>query len=158
MYHNGCRTPAITILPVPFSPGQVLIALAVLIPALVIFNLLLISEEVFESIGFGFCQAMLMTAGALLGSLFNIPLIPVDNAVIAINVGGAAIPLFVTIEMVARNRISLKRPSPPPSSYRSSLTRLQHPHPARDHHAVLHPAACGSRHRAPSRPRLPHRS
>ncbi|HOB17316.1 MAG TPA: DUF1614 domain-containing protein [Candidatus Methanoculleus thermohydrogenotrophicum] len=105
----AAELPAITILPVPFSPGQVLIALAVLIPALVIFNLLLISEEVFESIGFGFCQAMLMTAGALLGSLFNIPLIPVDNAVIAINVGGAAIPLFVTIEMVARNRISLKK-------------------------------------------------
>ncbi|WP_054847419.1 hypothetical protein [Methanoculleus chikugoensis] len=36
--------PAIAILPVFFSPEQILVALAVLIPALVIFNLILISE------------------------------------------------------------------------------------------------------------------
>lgn len=94
--------PAIAILPVPFSPEQVIIALAVLIPALVIFNFLLISEEVFESIGFGFYQAVLVTAGALIGSLINIPLIPVGEAVIAVNVGGAVIPLIVTLGMVAR--------------------------------------------------------
>jgi uncharacterized membrane protein len=98
--------PAIAILPVPFSPDQVLIALAVLIPALVIFNLLLISEGVFESIGLRFYQAVLVTAGALLGSLINIPLIPVGETVIAVNVGGAVIPLFVTAEMVARGRVS----------------------------------------------------
>ena len=96
----------IAILPVPFSPEQVLIALAVLIPALVIFNLLLISEEVFESIGLRFYQAMLVTVGALLGSLINIPLVPIGEAVIAVNVGGAVIPLFVTIGMVARSRVS----------------------------------------------------
>jgi len=98
--------PGIAILPIPFSPEQVIIALAVLIPALVIFNLLLISEEVFESIGFGFYQAVLVTVGALLGSLINIPLVPVDEAVIAVNVGGAVIPLFVTLGMVARGRVS----------------------------------------------------
>jgi len=96
----------IAILPVPFSPEQVLIALAVLIPALVIFNLLLISEEVFESIGLRFYQAVLVTVGALLGSLINIPLVPIGEAVIAVNVGGAVIPLFVTIGMVARSWVS----------------------------------------------------
>ncbi len=103
------EVPAIAILPVPFNPEQVIIALAILIPVLVIFNFLLISEEVFESIGFGFYQAMLVTAGALLGSLLNIPLITIDTATIAINVGGAAIPLFVTIGMVARNRVLLPK-------------------------------------------------
>ncbi|MDN7011483.1 DUF1614 domain-containing protein [Methanoculleus sp. FWC-SCC3] len=100
------QLPAIAILPVPFSPEQILIALAVLIPALVIFNLLLISEGVFESIGLRFYQAMLVTAGALLGSLIDIPLLPVGESVIAVNVGGAVIPLFVTLEMVGRRRVS----------------------------------------------------
>lgn len=96
----------IAILPLPFSPEQILIALAVLIPALVIFNLLLVTEGVFESIGLRFYQAVLVTAGALVGSLIDIPLIPVGEDVIAVNVGGAVIPLFVTIEMVGRGRVS----------------------------------------------------
>ena len=98
--------PTIAILPVPFSPDQILIAFAVLIPALVIFNLLLISEGIFESIGLRFYQAVLVTAGALLGSLIDIPLLPVGEDVIAVNVGGAVIPLFVTLEMVGRGRVS----------------------------------------------------
>jgi len=98
--------PAIAILPVLFSPEQILVALAVLIPALVIFNLILISEGVFESIGLRFYQAMLVTVGALLGSLIDIPLLPVGENVIAVNVGGAVIPLFVTLEMVGRGRVS----------------------------------------------------
>jgi uncharacterized membrane protein len=96
----------IAILPVPFSPEQILIALAVLIPALVIFNLLLITEGVFESVGLRFYQAVLVTTGALLGSLIDIPLVPVGEAVIAVNVGGAVIPLVVTIAMVGRGRVS----------------------------------------------------
>ncbi|KDE56245.1 DUF1614 domain-containing protein [Methanoculleus sp. MH98A] len=98
--------PTIAILPVPFSPDQILIAFAVLIPALVIFNLLLISEGIFESIGLRFYQAVLVTAGALLGSLIDIPLLPVGEDVIAVNVGGAVIPIFVTLEMVGRGRVS----------------------------------------------------
>lgn len=96
----------IVILPVPFSPEQAIIALTILIPALIIFNLLLISEGVFESIGFGFYQAMLVTVGALLGSLFNIPLIPIGDATIAINIGGAVIPLLATFGMIVRRRVS----------------------------------------------------
>ena len=96
----------IAILPVPFSPDQALIALAVLIPVLLLLILLFISAGVFESIGFRFYQAVLVTAGALFGSLVNIPLIPVGEAIIAVNVGGAVIPLFVTAEMVARGRVS----------------------------------------------------
>lgn len=98
--------PAIAILPVPFSPEQILIALAILIPILVIFNLLLITEGAFESIGLRFYQALLVTVGALLGSLIDIPLLPIGEDVIAINVGGAIIPLLVTLEMVVRGRIS----------------------------------------------------
>jgi uncharacterized membrane protein len=93
---------AVAILPVPFSPEEVIIALAILIPALVIFNFLLISEEVFESIGFGFYPAVLVTVGALLGSLIDIPLIPGGEVVIAVNVGGAIVPLIVTLGMAAR--------------------------------------------------------
>mgnify|MGYP001286290069 CR=1 FL=1 len=96
----------IAILPIPFSPDQALIALAVLIPVLLLLILLFISAGVFESIGFRCYQAVLVTAGALLGSLINIPLIPVGETVIAVNVGGAVIPLFVTAEMVARGRVS----------------------------------------------------
>ncbi|MDK2989454.1 MAG: hypothetical protein PWR16_983 [Methanoculleus sp.] len=98
--------PTIAILPLPFSPEQILIALAVLIPALVIFNLLLVTEGVFESIGLRFYQAVLVTAGALLGSLIDIPLVPVGKTVIAVNVGGAVIPFFVTAAMVAGGRVS----------------------------------------------------
>lgn len=97
---------AIAILPVPFSPDQALIALAVLIPVLLLLILLFISAGVFESIGFRFYQAVLVTAGALFGSLVNIPLIPVGEAIIAVNVGGAVIPLFVTLDLVVRGRVS----------------------------------------------------
>ncbi|WP_250987805.1 DUF1614 domain-containing protein [Methanoculleus oceani] len=96
----------IAILPLPFSPEHILIALAVLIPALVIFNLLLVAEGAFESIGLRFYQAVLVTAGALLGSLIDIPVIPVGDAIIAVNVGGAVIPLFVTLGVVAGGRVS----------------------------------------------------
>jgi uncharacterized membrane protein len=96
----------IAILPVPFSPGQAIVALAILIPVLVIFNLLLISEGVFESIGLRSSRAVLVTVGALLGSLINIPLVSIGEAVIAVNVGGALIPVVVTLEMVARKRVS----------------------------------------------------
>lgn len=98
--------PAIAILPIPFSPDQILITLTILIPILIIITLLYISAWAFESIGLRFYQAVLMTAGALFGSLINIPLIPIGEAVIAINVGGAVIPLFVTLEMIARGQIS----------------------------------------------------
>lgn len=98
--------PAIAILPVPLSPEQIVIALAVLIPALVIFNLFLISEGIFELIGLRFYQALLVTAGALLGSLIDIPLLSLGEDIIAVNVGGAVIPLFVTLEMVGRGRVS----------------------------------------------------
>ena len=86
----------IAILPVPFSPDQALIALAVLIPVLLLLILLFISAGVFESIGFRFYQAVLVTAGALFGSLVNIPLIPVGEAIIAVNVGGADAPPVAT--------------------------------------------------------------
>jgi len=98
--------PTIAILPLPFSPEHIFIALAVLIPVLAIFNLLLVTEGAFESIGLRFYQAMLVTAGALLGSLIDIPLIPVGDAVIAVNIGGAVIPVFVTAAMVAGGRVS----------------------------------------------------
>ncbi|MDV2480640.1 DUF1614 domain-containing protein [Methanoculleus sp. Wushi-C6] len=98
--------PGIAVLPIFFGPEQILIALAVLIPALVIFNLLLASEEAFESIGLRFYQGVLVTAGALIGSLIDIPLVAIGEATIAVNVGGAVIPLFVTAGMVGRGRIS----------------------------------------------------
>ena len=97
--------PTIAVLPILFSPEQILIALALLIPALVIFNLLLASEEAFESIGLRFYQGVLVTAGALVGSLIDIPLVSIGEATIAVNVGGAVIPLFVTAGMVGRGRV-----------------------------------------------------
>lgn len=100
------ESPTITILPFLFSPDQILIALAILIPALVIFNLLLIAEGTFESIGLRFYQAVLVTVGALIGSLIDIPLVTLGGATIAANVGGAIIPLIVSLEMIARGRIS----------------------------------------------------
>jgi uncharacterized membrane protein len=99
----------IAIMPFPFSTDQIVIALAVLIPVLVIFNLLIVSEEAFESVGFRFHQAALVTIGALLGGLINIPVIPVGEAIIAINLGGAIIPLFVTFEMIIRRWIALQK-------------------------------------------------
>ncbi|WP_292520286.1 DUF1614 domain-containing protein [Methanoculleus sp.] len=96
----------IAILPVLLSPEQILIALAVIIPTLVIFNLLLVSEAVFESIGLRFYQAVLVTAGVLPGSLIDIPLVSLGGATIAVNVGGAVIPLFVTAGMLLSSRIS----------------------------------------------------
>jgi uncharacterized membrane protein len=108
VYLNPMETEVstIAILPVPFSPEQIIIVLAVLIPALVIFNLLLITEGIFESIGLRFSQALLATAGALLGSLIDIPLLPAGGALIAVNVGGAVIPFIVTAGMIARGQVS----------------------------------------------------
>ncbi len=91
------------ILPAALSPDQ---ALIFLIPVLIVIVLLYVSEWAFESIGLRFYQAVLVTAGALIGSLINIPLVSAGEAIIAINVGGAIIPLIVTIEMVARGQVS----------------------------------------------------
>jgi uncharacterized membrane protein len=98
--------PTITALTIPSVTEQIILLLVVFIPTLVIFYLLLLSEEVFETIGFRFRQALLMTVGALIGGLFNIPLIPYGEAIIAINVGGAIIPLFVTFELIAKRWVS----------------------------------------------------
>ncbi len=105
----GIHLPAVAILPFPITPEQAILALVVIIPVLLIFNLLLLSEVVFEVIGFRFYQAVLMTAGALLGSFINIPLASVEGAVIAVNVGGCIIPVFVTLELVVRRRIPMYR-------------------------------------------------
>ncbi|MDN7026189.1 DUF1614 domain-containing protein [Methanoculleus sp. FWC-SCC1] len=96
----------VAILPFPASQEQIILALIVIVPLLLIFSFLLISEEAFEAIGFRFHQAVLMTVGALVGSFINIPLIPLDGAVIAVNVGGCIIPLFITLELAVRRRVN----------------------------------------------------
>lgn len=101
--------PAVAILPFPGTLEQVVLALFVIVPLLLIFSFLLISEEAFEAIGLRFHQAVLMTAGALIGGFINIPLIPLEEAVIAINVGGCVIPLVITLELVAKQRVAFSR-------------------------------------------------
>ncbi len=103
----GYSIPTVAILPFPTILEQAVLALIIIIPLLLIFAFLLISEEAFEVIGFRFRQAVLMTVGALVGSFINIPIIPLGDAVIAVNVGGCIIPLFITFELVAKHRTSL---------------------------------------------------
>jgi uncharacterized membrane protein len=100
----GYSIPTVAILPFPTILEQAVLALIIIIPLLLIFAFLLISEEAFEVIGFRFRQAVLMTVGALVGSFINIPIIPLGDAVIAVNVGGCIIPLFITFELVAKHR------------------------------------------------------
>ncbi len=101
--------PAIAIVPFPGTLEEVVLALFVIVPLLLIFSFLLLSEEAFEAIGLRFRHAVLMTAGALIGSFINIPLIPYQGNIIAVNVGGCVIPLVITFELVAKHQVVFSR-------------------------------------------------
>jgi len=96
--------------PILFLPFVIIFLIFILlIPFLILYFYLKVTEEAFELIGFRTHHALLMTVGSLLGSFVDIPLYRYDAVTIAINVGGALIPLFITLELFLRRRLDLKR-------------------------------------------------
>ncbi|WP_298669862.1 DUF1614 domain-containing protein [uncultured Methanofollis sp.] len=95
---------------VPFLSTETLYLFVVLmVPVLLLYLFIIVSEEAFELAGMKASRAIIMTIGALVGSLIDIPFAITDGVVLAVNVGGCIIPLFLSVEVVARQRV---RPGP----------------------------------------------
>lgn len=95
---------------VPFLSTETLILLVVLmVPILLLYLFIVVSEEAFELAGMKASRALVMTVGALIGSLIDIPFAVTNGVILAVNVGGCIIPLLLSAEVIARQRV---RPGP----------------------------------------------
>jgi uncharacterized membrane protein len=90
----------------------ILILLAIA-PLIFIYFFWHFTTDAFRQIGFGRWQAILISFGCLIGSLFNIPLTQIGGdyqlASIAVNVGGCLIPFLVSLEVILEKRTDIKR-------------------------------------------------
>ncbi len=109
----------------------ILLLLIIIIPLIVIYLFLRLTEAAFEQVGFDHWHASLAVFGSIIGSLVDIPLhigtissypgwyvslastfahgfpITFHPFYLAINVGGAIIPLIISIDIIVAHRISL---------------------------------------------------
>lgn len=58
----------------------------------------------FREVGFSKLEAGVIVFGSLLGGAFNLTLFTYDNWTIAINIGGAVIPILVSLYLLAKQR------------------------------------------------------
>ncbi|WP_235855559.1 DUF1614 domain-containing protein [Methanofollis fontis] len=100
--------PAIAFIPL-FSSEVILVLGLLMIPVLLLYLYIIISEEAFELAGMPALSAILMTIGALIGSFIDIPFYAIENVTLAVNAGGCLIPLIISVELIARRRV---RPGP----------------------------------------------
>lgn len=99
--------PLLAILFLPFI--LIVLIVLLLIPLLILYFYLKVTEEAFELIGFSSHHAVLMTLGALFGSLVDIPVYRYGSALICVNLGGAIIPSLITLELILKRRVDIKR-------------------------------------------------
>lgn len=100
--------PASVFIPI-FSTETLFLLIVLTAPILMLYLFIIVSEEAFELAGMKASRAIVMTIGALIGSLVNIPFAAVNGVVLAVNVGGCVIPLLLSAEVIARKRV---RPIP----------------------------------------------
>lgn len=87
----------------PETLGWLLLALAgVAVGLLLLFLLYGGIHRAFQSVGFTRGQATLILLGSLIGGTLNIPLWVVGDWVLGVNVGGAIIPIVVTVLLLRR--------------------------------------------------------
>jgi len=96
--------PAIAFIPF-FSPDMIVMLGLLMIPVLLIYLYIIISEEAFELAGMNGWAALLMTLGALAGSFIDIPFMAINGVTLAVNAGGCLIPLLISAELVSRHRV-----------------------------------------------------
>lgn len=96
--------PAVALIPI-FSADQIRLLAAVMVPVLLLYLFILISEEAFELTGIKISHAFFMTFGALIGSLIDIPLAVIDGVTLAVNVGGCLVPVAISAEVLAKRRV-----------------------------------------------------
>ena len=117
-----------------FLPLTVVILLLILVaPLIIIYLFLRISETAFEIVGFSHWHATLAVFGSILGSLVDIQLIenPISSypewyisllslsgidvpttfhpLYLAVNLGGCIIPLIISLHLLLRGQVSLKK-------------------------------------------------
>jgi uncharacterized membrane protein len=97
--------PAIALFPF-FSTDMILVLGLLMVPVLLLYLYIIVSEEAFELAGLKTWAALMMTIGALAGSLIDIPFMKIGSVTLAVNVGGCLIPLLISAELVARKRVS----------------------------------------------------
>jgi uncharacterized membrane protein len=100
--------PASVFIPI-FTTETLYLFVVLMVPVLLVYLFIIVSEEAFELAGTKASRAIIMTVGALVGSLIDIPFAITDGVVLAVNVGGCIIPLLLSAEVVARQRV---RPGP----------------------------------------------
>ncbi len=96
--------PAIAFVPF-FSTDMILVLGLLMVPVLLLYLYIVVSEEAFELAGLKAWAALLMTLGALAGSLIDIPFMTIDGVTLAVNAGGCLIPLLISAELLARDRV-----------------------------------------------------
>ncbi|QYZ79132.1 DUF1614 domain-containing protein [Methanofollis formosanus] len=96
--------PTVALIPI-FSADQIRLLAAVMIPVLLLYLFILISEEAFELTGIKISHAFFMTFGALIGSFIDIPLMMIDGVTLAVNVGGCLVPVAISAEVLLKRRV-----------------------------------------------------
>lgn len=81
------------------------VALAAL-TLLVLGAVLSLRRDLAAAMGFSFGDVALLTVGALAGQVLSVPIATPDDAVLAINLGGALVPLLLTGRLLARGTLS----------------------------------------------------
>lgn len=100
--------PANVFIPI-FSTETLYLLVVLTVPILMLYLFIIVSEEAFELAGMKASRAIVMTIGALIGSLVDVPFAAVNGVVLAVNVGGCIIPLILSAEVIAHRRV---RPFP----------------------------------------------
>jgi uncharacterized membrane protein len=100
------RVPTIALIPI-LSADEIMLLAVVMVPVLLLYLFILISEEAFELAGIKISHAFFMTFGALIGSFIDIPLAMVNGVTLAVNVGGCLIPVALSAEILVKRRMNL---------------------------------------------------
>lgn len=100
------RVPAVALIPI-LSANEIVLLAVIMVPVLLLYLFILVSEEAFELAGIKISHAFFMTFGALIGSFIDIPLATVNGVTLAVNVGGCLIPIALSAEILVKRRVAL---------------------------------------------------
>ncbi|MBP2146594.1 putative membrane protein [Methanofollis sp. W23] len=100
------RVPGVALIPI-LSADEIMLLAVVMVPVLLLYLFILVSEEAFELAGIKISHAFFMTFGALIGSFIDIPLATIDGVTLAVNVGGCLIPVVLSAEILVKRRMNL---------------------------------------------------
>ncbi|MCD6512931.1 MAG: DUF1614 domain-containing protein [Thermoplasmata archaeon] len=82
-----------------------LMLLIFLIIAIIFYAIYLVFKKAFEEVGFTGWEASIIVFSSVVFGWINIPLIPYRDWIIGVNLGGAVLPIIISIYLMFRNRV-----------------------------------------------------